>query len=110
MSAKYDKITASAKENNKKIKDLKDENDKLKNNINLMQTAITERNNKIAQIEIMNTRLYTHNNHLTELYARGKLIGKGEETADSREEDELNSETSKKNRKKWGQKQRNRWT
>ena len=48
-------------------KALKDENNKLKDSIELMRNEMEEKNRLITQIDNLNRRLHTHNNHLTEL-------------------------------------------
>ena len=59
-SAKYDRATTMSKDNS----------------ISIMQSDITDKNSRIAQLDTINTRLYTHNNHLTELCTKGKLFVK----------------------------------
>merc|ERR1712030_179275 len=82
-----------SKDNNKKIKDLKEEYEKLKNSISIMQSDITDKNSRIAQLDTINMRLYTHNNHLIQLCTKGKLFVKEEEKeAESEDEDERNEE------------------
>ena len=73
MSAKHERATIMLRESNKKILNIKKENDKLKDNINLMQTEIADKSSIIAQLEATNTRFH---NNITELCSRGKLLKK----------------------------------
>ena len=51
-----------------------------------MQEEIADKSNKIAQLDAINTRLYTHNNNLTYLCSKGKLFKKEVEIDSEREE------------------------
>ena len=73
-SVKYDRASTVSKESANKIKSLEEENANLKSNLSSMQMDINEKNSKIAQLDTMNTRLFTHNNHLTELCSKGNLF------------------------------------
>ena len=51
-----------------------------------MQSDISDKNSKIAQLNIVNVELFTQNNYLTELRAKDKLSKNKKETG-SEEED-----------------------
>ena len=78
-----------SKEDSKKIRDLREENEELRSNISAMKHEIKDKNNKMAQLDNMNTRLATHNNHLTELCTKGKLFDDKVES----EDEELGEQT-----------------
>ena len=74
------------RESNRKIVNLSEENDKLKNNISGMRAEIADKSNKIDQLDTINTKLYKHNNNLAELCSKGKLLEKEKEKDREREE------------------------
>ena len=76
-----------SREDSKIIRDLREENKKLKSSISCMQSDITDKNSKTAQLNIANMKLSTRNNYLTELCAKDKLYERDREI-ESEEEDE----------------------
>ena len=60
----------------REAKTLKGENHKLINSIDNMRTTIEEKDKVIAQIDKLNRRLHTHNNHLAELCLTREPTGK----------------------------------
>ena len=54
------------RESNRKIMNLREENDKLKNNISGMRTEIADKNNKIDGLDTIKTKIYKHSNNLAE--------------------------------------------
>jgi len=73
-----------------------------------MQSDITDKNSRIAQLDTINTRLYTHNNHLTELCIKGKLFVKEEKEDESDDEEERSEERGGKRETEERNEQRNR--
>ena len=76
------------------MRDLREENEELKDRINAMNNEINEKNKKIAQLDTMNMRRATYNNYATELHTRGKLSE--EEKEGESEEDELSELTGER--------------
>ena len=58
------------RESNRKIRNLREENDKLENKISSMGAEIEDKNNKIDQLDTINTKLYKHNNNLGKILER----------------------------------------
>merc|ERR1712030_64879 len=71
-----------------------------------MQADIADKNSKIAQLDTRNTRLFTHNNHLTELCSKGKLFKKEEKEAESEEEEEIEEKRGKREIEEYSEQER----
>merc|ERR1712074_179092 len=70
------------------------------NSISIMQSDITDKNSRIAQLDTINTRLYTNNNHLTELCIKGKLFDKEERSEERGGKRETEEHNEQRNRQK----------
>ena len=73
---KNDEATTRNRDSNKGIKNLEEENDRLKNCIYRINDEIVDKNSKISQLETVNKGLLSRNRYLTEQCTKGKLYGK----------------------------------
>ena len=73
-SDKFQKVSATSKENSSKLKNIQDENSVLKNNLQHLQIEINDKNGKIALLETLNTRLDAQNKNLIEICMKNNLF------------------------------------